>query len=597
MKPSRLSLKQNAADLLWITKLAYSFNKLNYILLNVSTITLRNLPILNSFLAALVIEKLVAGANSFTPDMVILLVSVFIFSSLTSYNHDINQYLMARFHQDWELKAWQVFLSKTSRLDFQHLESADYSQIMHKAKEAINWRGHIASQAFPEIIAGLIGIILVSGIFFTLNPLFIVLVLIPEIVKFFVNKNYGFELYSIWDSHGDAKNHAWYAQHSLENTDVVREAKIYSFTKTILARYSDEIQRFMNESIKKLNQRLVLMGLGTIIDVAIIIGIQIWLIGQVFTKAIGIGSYTFYLTNISTASSAFNVIQVTVSGLFEQLPYIRELRKYLDLEDLVIKPTAPVAVEQNAPKIEFKNVSFKYPNTEKFVLKDLNFVINPGEKVALVGENGAGKTTLIKLLARFYDVTDGEILVNNTNIKEIDLATYYKLWGVLFQSFAKLWFSVRENIGIGNTEDVNNMSLIEQAAKKADADSFINALPHKYETLLSRDFKDGTELSGGQWQKLGIARAMFADPKLIVLDEPTSALDALAEAEVFKSINELSKESTVFVISHRFATVRNANRILVLKDGKLLEQGTHEELIQNNSLYSEMFNEQAKGYA
>jgi ATP-binding cassette subfamily B protein len=171
---------------------------------------------------------------------------------------------------------------------------------------------------------------------------------------------------------------------------------------------------------------------------------------------------------------------------------------------------------------------------------------------------------LIKLLARFYDVTEGEILINDINIKNLDIKNYYKLWGVLFQSFAKLWFSVRENIGIGNIEDIEKVDLIKEAGRKSDADGFITKLINQYETLLSKDFKDGAELSGGQWQKVGIARALFANPKFIVMDEPTSALDALAEAKIFDELKELSDNSTVIIVSHRFATVRNADKILVL---------------------------------
>ncbi|MEP7103898.1 MAG: ABC transporter ATP-binding protein [Candidatus Dojkabacteria bacterium] len=596
MKSSRLSLKQNFSTLVWITKLAFSFNRINYVLLGISTIIQDNIPIATSFLAALIIEKLANGVRTFNDEIITLLVLIFLTGFISNYINSFNRYLTVRFNQAWELRAWNVFLNKTSSLDFQHLESPEYSLLMHKVKETVNWRGSIVAQIVPEAISGFIGIILIAGIFISINPIFIILILIPEIFRFVINKKYGFDLFSIWDSHGETKHHAWHAQDSLEKTDVLREAKIYSFTVSILSRYKSEVGKFMSESLKKLNQRYALIGIVTFFDVMILVSIQIWLILQVFAQIINIGSYTFYLGSITTASDAFNRLQISLSSLLEQLPFVDDFRKYLEMEDLVIKPENPVKILQTAPRIEFQNVSFKYPNSEEYVLKDVSFTIEPGEKIALVGENGAGKTTLIKLLARFYDVSDGEILVNDINIREIDLASYYKLWGVLFQSFAKLWFSIRENIGIGNTEDINNMELIKDAARKADAEEFINKLPIKYETLLSKDFKNGTDLSGGQWQKLGIARAMFANPKLIVLDEPTSALDALAEAEVFESINELSKNSTVLVISHRFATVRNANRILVLKDGKLLEQGTHKELLENDNLYAQMFNEQAKGY-
>ena len=596
MSENKHSFGTQFKTVIWAVKLALQFNAPTYILLNISTIVQDNIIIISTFLAAVLLDRVAQGIIGFTPDVIILLALTFITAFLSSYTYDITSYLTTKFNQYWELKAWEVFLDKTSKLDFQHLESSEYNLLMHKVQEAVNWRGRIVALTVPELLSALVGIVLTIGIFFSLNPIFIFLILVPEIIRFFINRKFGYDLFSIWDSHGETKTHAWHAQHSFEKPDVIREAKIYAFSNTILNRYRTEISKFMDESLKKLNRRYLLVGVTTLLDVIVLIGIQIWLITQVIAKSINLGAYTFYLANINTASNAFNRVQISFSSIFENIPYVIDFRRYLELEDLVIKPKNPIYLEQKAPKIEFKNVSFSYPKSNKKVLDNVSFVINPGEKVALVGENGAGKTTLIKLLARFYDVTEGEILVNDINIKKIELTSYYKLWGVLFQSFAKLWLSVRENIGLGNVEDMNNMELIEQAADKADAEKFISKLPKKYETLLSKDFKNGTDLSGGQWQKLGIARAVFADPKLIVLDEPTSALDSLAESEVFKNINEISKESTIVVISHRFATVRNANRILVLKDGALLEQGTHEELLENNQLYSEMFKEQAKGY-
>ncbi|MEO6728748.1 MAG: ABC transporter ATP-binding protein [Candidatus Dojkabacteria bacterium] len=596
MESTQLTLKQNFSIAIWLTRLALSFNKITYLLFITTTIIQDNLSIATTFLAALLIQKLTDGAESFNSDIILILILVFINGFFSSYIYDLTRYLHSRITQNWEIKIWEIFLNKTAKLDFQYLESPDYNILIGKVKEVVDWRALNVALTVPELLSGLVGIILTAGIFFTLNPIFMVLILIPEIFRFFVNKKYGYALFNLWDSHGPAKIHARYAQHSLEQDDVLREAKIYSFTSTILSRYTTEIRKFMDESIRKLNERYALIGLSTFFDVTISISIQVWLITQVFAKSVTIGSYIFYITNINTASAAFNRIQVSISYLFEQIPFVGELKKYLALKDLVPKPVNPVMVNQATPKIEFRNVSFSYPATDRKAVDNVSFIVNPGEKVALVGENGSGKTTIIKLLARFYDVTDGEILINDVNIKDVDLATYYKLWGVLFQSFAKLWFSIRENIGVGNVEDINNIELIKEAARKADAKKFIEKYPKKYETLLSKDFEGGVQLSGGQWQKLGIARAMFANPKLIVLDEPTSALDSLAETEVFENINELSKDSTVFVISHRFATVRNANRILVLKEGKLLEQGTHEELLKNESLYATMFNEQAKGY-
>jgi len=352
----------------------------------------------------------------------------------------------------------------------------------------------------------------------------------------------------------------------------------------------------MRKNIREANIRYSFLSFAKLGEVAGFGFIQYWLIKQVLAKAISVQGYSFYLQNVYLVAENLNSIQTDIVELIEFSRYVENLRIFFSLPEKIKKPKKPIKIPQEFPKIEFRNVSFKYPGSRNMVFENVSFVINPGEHVALVGENGAGKTTIIKLLARFYDVTSGEILINDVNIKKIDLESYYKLWGILFQEFAKYWLSVRENIGLGSVEDIKDKKLVKQAAKKAGADKMIDKLPMKYENPLSTNMKRGTDLSGGQWQKIGIARGLFSDPQLIVLDEPTSALDALAEDEVFEEIAKISSDTTMIIVSHRFSTVRNTDKILVLKSGKISEQGTHQKLMKNEKLYYKMFTSQAKGY-
>jgi len=259
--------------------------------------------------------------------------------------------------------------------------------------------------------------------------------------------------------------------------------------------------------------------------------------------------------------------------------------------DAVLLPKEPLP-----PLIEFKNISFRYPNTKRYILKNFNLSIRTGEKIAFVGENGAGKTTLIKLLLRFYDVTDGEIVVNGINIKHLNLEKWYALIGVLFQEFIKYQFTFKENVYFGNKKEVNNLDLLKEAIKKSGADEFVKDLPSKYDQTVGKMFKEGVDLSGGQWQKLALARTFFKNAPILILDEPTSAIDAKAEYEIFQRVQELQKDKTVIIISHRFSTVRNADRILVLDGGRIIEEGNHEILMKKKGLYAELFNIQAQGY-
>ena len=257
--------------------------------------------------------------------------------------------------------------------------------------------------------------------------------------------------------------------------------------------------------------------------------------------------------------------------------------------------TNPVKINNlvNPPEIEFKNVSFSYPNSKKKVIKNLNLKVHSGENVALVGRNGAGKTTIVKLLCRFYDVTSGEILINGTNIKDVDLKDWYGYLGTLFQEFIKYDFTVKENICLGATNNFDEKRML-QAAKQSGADSFIKDLPNKYDQLLGKQFEGGVDLSIGQWQKIAIARAFYESAPVLILDEPTSAIDSLAEEQIFATIKEESKDKTVIIISHRFATVKKADYIYVIDEGVIKEQGTHVQLDALGGLYKQMYTAQQK---
>ena len=245
---------------------------------------------------------------------------------------------------------------------------------------------------------------------------------------------------------------------------------------------------------------------------------------------------------------------------------------------------------------EFKDVRFAYPNSEVEILKGISFTLKAGEKLAFVGQNGAGKTTLIKLLLRFYEPTSGEILLDGVNINRFNIAEYQEFFGVIFQDFFKYEFTVKENIAIGNIDEIENQPKIENAAELSLADDVVAELKHGYNQQLGKRFVNGQELSGGQWQKVALARAYMKNAEVMILDEPTSALDAKAESEVFGRFIGLTEGKTSIIISHRFSTVRQADRILVLEHGRVLEIGTHEELMKNKNLYSELFTLQAEGY-
>jgi ATP-binding cassette subfamily B protein len=310
-----------------------------------------------------------------------------------------------------------------------------------------------------------------------------------------------------------------------------------------------------------------------------------------------IGVLTFLAGSFRQSRDLIQRVLLSLSQIFEQSLYLDDLFTFFAIEPR-IRPTAgarpvPSPIREG---FRFENVGFKYPGAEHWAVRGLDFTLTPGERIALVGENGAGKTTLVKLLARLYDPSEGRILLDGVDLREYDLFSLRRNVGVIFQDFVRYDFLLRENIAVGNISRLEDQPGIESAAGRSLADTVAGKLPGGYGQMLGRRFEGGVDLSGGEWQKVALARAYMRDAQLLILDEPTAALDARAEYEVFLRFSELTRGRMAVLISHRFSTVRMADRILVLRGGELVEQGTHEELLAVGGLYSELFQLQAAGY-
>ncbi len=318
---------------------------------------------------------------------------------------------------------------------------------------------------------------------------------------------------------------------------------------------------------------------------------------EVVHSRLQIGTLTFYLAAIMGLRRSLSGFFLGVGRQYQDGLFVTDAFQMLDLPPALKKSEKGIALsEGKTPKIVFENITFTYPGTKHLVLKDFSLEIKPGEKIALVGTNGAGKTTLIKLLCRFYDPNEGRILIDGTDIREIDLESWYAMLGVLFQDYANYHFLVKEAIGVGRTGDAYSQEKMEQSARASEAEAFIKQWDKAYEQMLGKEFTGGVEPSIGQWQKLGLARTFYRDPRVLILDEPTSSIDAESEAKIFEKLEQLPKDRTVILISHRFSTVRQANRICVIEGGRPTELGTHRELLKLNGTYARLFRLQAKGY-
>jgi ATP-binding cassette subfamily B protein len=306
---------------------------------------------------------------------------------------------------------------------------------------------------------------------------------------------------------------------------------------------------------------------------------------------------TFLAGAIQQASSNIEQMFSTFAGIGDQALFLTDLLAFFEMKPTIqSKPNALPAPRPITRGIEFRDVSFSYPGNERRVIDRINFMLHTNERLALIGENGQGKTTIVKLITRLYDPTEGQILLDGVDLREYDLEDLHREIGVIFQDFMRYEMSARDNIAVGHIDHINNLELLTNAAHKSLADDVISRLPGGFEQMLGRRFEQGVDLSGGEWQKVALARAYLRDAQLLILDEPTAALDARSEFEVFHRFAELTAGKMALFISHRFSTVRSADRILVLENGKIAEEGTHDQLASMGGRYAEMFEMQASSY-
>jgi ATP-binding cassette, subfamily B, bacterial len=382
-----------------------------------------------------------------------------------------------------------------------------------------------------------------------------------------------------------------------------KELKLFGLSDFLVGRYDRLSQEFYqaNKSlaVRRSVASTLLAAVGTLgYYGAYAVIIYLTVVGhQSPAGPFTIGVLTFLAGSFRQSRDLIQRVLLSLSQVFEQSLYLDDLFTFLELEPAIRRnPGARAVPVPIRTGFAFEGVGFRYPGSEQWAVRHLDFTLSPGERLALVGENGAGKTTLVKLLARLYDPTEGRILLDGVDLREYDVESLRRNVGVIFQDFVRYDFLLKENIAVGNIERVTDEPAIRTAAERSLADSVVQRMTGGYEQMLGKRFEGGVDLSGGEWQKVALARAYMRDAQLLILDEPTAALDARAEYEVFLRFSELTKGRMAVLISHRFSTVRMADRILVLKGGELVEQGTHEALVALGGLYSELFQLQAAGY-
>jgi ATP-binding cassette subfamily B protein len=379
--------------------------------------------------------------------------------------------------------------------------------------------------------------------------------------------------------------------------EAAKELKLFGLKDFLTERFtylSDEIYK---ENVGLSRRKLSAGAVLSIIATAGYYSAYVIVIWRTVTGAFSIG--TWYLLSGAILQASNNIQQIfsTVSGIADQALFLTDLLAFFEMQPTIqSKPNALPAPRPIVRGFEFRNVSFNYPGSPRRILNGLNFHLHPGERVALIGENGQGKTTIVKLITRLYDPTEGQILLDGVDLREYSLEDLYREIGVIFQDFMRYEMTARENIAVGQIDELSNLKLLQTASRKSLADEVIAKLPLQYDQMLGRRFEKGVDLSGGEWQKIALARAYLRNAQLLILDEPTAALDAKSEFEVFHRFAELTTGKMALFISHRFSTVRMADRIVVLENGNIAEDGNHEQLSRLGGRYAEMFEMQAASY-
>ncbi len=487
-------------------------------------------------------------------------------------------------------------IDHASNMDLPQFEDAEFYDKLERARRQTTMRTVLLSQLLRQGQDFITVLFLAAGLV-VFNPWLILLLILAVIPSFISETHFNQRSYSLARNWTPQRRELDYLRYIGASDRTAKEVKIFGMEDFIKDRFASLAHKYYLANRVLVIRRSVwgffLNSLGDIGYYAA----YVLIILQTIEGSISLGDLTFLAGSFSRLRGLLRGILSNFSSIAQSALYLRDLFDFLAIAPAIKSPENPHTLPDKVKEgFTFENVSFKYPNTEKYAIRDLSFTLHAGEKLALVGENGAGKTTLVKLLARLYDPTEGRILLDGTDLKEYDLKELRRMVGVIFQDYVRFDMTARENISVGNINEWANQPLIKQAAQKSLASEVIEDLPQQYEQMLGRRFEEGMNLSGGQWQKIALGRAYMREAQLMILDEPTAALDARAEYNVFERFSELTQDKTAVLISHRFSTVRMADRILVLEKGKKKELGSHEELLAMDGIYAELFSLQAEGY-
>jgi len=481
-------------------------------------------------------------------------------------------------------------------LDLDQFEDSVFYDKLERARQQTVGRTVLLSQVMGQVQDMISMGFLITGLI-AFNPWLILLLLIAIIPAFWGESYFNNQNYALTRSQTPERRELDYLRYLGASDETAKEIKMFNLADFVINRFKTLSDRFYVDNSKLSIKR---SGWGTFFSVLGSIGYYlayVFIIIRTVNGHLTVGDLTFLAGSFRQLRSLMEGVLTRFAAVSQGAIYLTDFLEFFEIKPKITVAKSPLPFPNPIQQgFVFENVGFQYHNSENWANRHLNFTLHPGEKLALVGENGAGKTTLVKLLARLYDPTEGRILLDGTDLKDYAIEDLRFNIGVIFQDYLRYQMTLSQNIAVGNIAEVENMVLIKKAAQESLADALAEKLPNAYNQWLGRRFNDGVELSGGEWQKVALARAYMKDAQVLILDEPTAALDARAEYEVFQRFAELTKGKSAVLISHRFSTARLADRILVLEKGTVLEIGTHAGLLAQEGRYAELFKLQAMGY-
>jgi len=598
-----LDLRGSSANLVKAFALVWQAHRLGAVAMAAITVVSAALPASQAWAGKLIVDGVVGAINqkhavevglrAVLPYLVLEFVLITLGAILTQTRSLIEHVLHARLNYTINT----LIIRKALSLDLQFFEDSQFYDKLQNARREADWRALTIMNASFMAVQGLLTLISFAVLLIAFSPI-VAVVLFGAVLPSFVAQNrlskLNFRLLS-WRAPESRRMN--YFEYLLTDIFSVKEVKLFGLGEPLLKRYSDLFWKFFEEDEVMARKRSLQSLLFGLLSSVAYYGMYAWVVVRAIEQTITLGSMTLYLSLFRQSQGTFQGLLNNLNQLYESSLFMSNLYGFL-----AMTPRVPLAANPKPmPKtiregIEFRDVSFKYPNRDTWALRHVSLKIGAGEKLALVGANGAGKTTFIKLLTRLYDPDEGQILLDGIDLRDFDLNELRDHIGVIFQDFVHYNATAKENIGFGQIKALEDQPRIDSAAERGGASEVVEALPQKYETMLGHWFERGNDLSGGQWQKMALGRAFMRDAEVLVLDEPTSALDAEREYEIFQRFRDLTAGRIAILISHRFSTVRMADRIAVIEGGELTELGTHQELLAHDGTYARLFNMQAEGY-